>query len=435
MADLEADQRNSLWIASAAPAPPCPPLEGSATADVAIVGAGFTGLACALALAERNVRAVVVEAADVGHGASGRNGGQVIPGLKPDPHEIEASFAPDVAARLIALSGGAADRVFALIERHGIECNAERRGWLQPAHSAAALKAVLRRAEQWRARGAPVEVLDAPGTRAALGTDRYCGGWIDRRAGALQPLSYARGLARAAIGLGATVHARSPALRLERDADRWTITTPRGRVSAPAVVLATDAYSGGLQPELQRNFVCVNSVQIATGPLPQDLRRRIIPAAVPVSDTHRLLYYYRLDPEGRFVIGGRGNVEGEVPEAVFAFLRSAAERLYPQLRGLAWPYRWWGRVGLTRDWMPHLAQLAPGLWTSLGYCGRGVAMATAMGHVLADRVLGGELARSDAALDYPVKPLERVPLWRWRKPLVAAAIGWFRAREAMGIPA
>ncbi|HET9578861.1 MAG TPA: FAD-binding oxidoreductase [Usitatibacter sp.] len=430
-----ADQQHSLWMATAAPAPECAPLEGGASADVAIVGAGFTGLSCAIALAAHDRAVTVIEAGEIGHGGSGRNGGQVIPGLKQDPDEIAATFDKDVAQRLTALSGSAADRVFALIERHGIECNAEHRGWLQPAHNATALEVVRKRAAAWRAHGAPVEMLDARQARDALGSDYYCGGWIDRRGGAVQPLSYARGLARAAMGLGAAVYCNSPAIGLARDGERWTIATPRGTVSARHVVLATDAYSGELQPEVQRNFVSVNSVQIATDVLPTALRSRIIPAGLPVSDTHRLLYYFRLDPQGRFVIGGRGNVSGDISEGVFAFLRGAAEKLYPDLRGIDWPYRWWGQVGLTRDWMPHLAELAPGMWTSVGYCGRGVAMATAMGQVLANRILEGALARSDPALEFPVKPLTRVPLWKWRKPLVAAAIGWFRTREALGIPA
>jgi glycine/D-amino acid oxidase-like deaminating enzyme len=428
------DQQHSLWVATAAPAPACEPLEGARSTDVAIVGAGFTGLACAIALAEQKTDVVLIEAGEIGHGGSGRNGGQVIPGLKQDPGELAATFPANVAERLIALSGSAADRVFALIERYDIACNAEHRGWLQPAHSAAALEVVHRRAASWRSQGAAIELLDARQVTEALGTSYYRGGWIDKRGGAVQPLSYARGLARAAIGLGVAVYRQTPAVELRREGAQWVIVTPRGKVTARNVVLATDAYSGDLQPLVQRNFVSVNSVQIATDVLPEALRKAIIPIGLPVSDTHRLLYYYRLDPEGRFVMGGRGNLSG-TQDRVFAFLSAAAERLYPALRGIEWPYRWWGQVGLTRDWVPHLAQLAPGMWTSLGYCGRGVAMATAMGQALANRVLQGELARSDPALDFPVKPLKPVPLWKWQKPVVAAAIGWYRAREALGIPA
>jgi glycine/D-amino acid oxidase-like deaminating enzyme len=278
-------------------------------------------------------------------------------------------------------------------------------------------------------------LLDRAQTATLLGTPFYHGSWIDRRAGAVQPLSYARGLAGAAIAQGARVFVHSPARSLTHEGDRWRVGTPQGQVRARAVVLATDAYSDGLWPDLQRNFVGLNSVQIATDVLPAELRKAIIPCDLPVSETRKLVYYYRVNTDGRFVMGGRGNVEGIVPEHVFAALRMVAERLFPRLQGVRWPYRWWGQVGLTLDWLPHLAEPAPGLFSGSGYCGRGVAMATVMGQVLANRALGGTLARSDPALEFPVKPLRRVPFWALRKPGVAAAIMWFRLRETLGFPA
>jgi len=429
------DQLASLWVSTAAPAPDCSTLLASVDADVCVVGGGYTGLTCALALADTGTDVVVLEARGIGHGGSGRNGGQVIPGLKQDPDELLAEVGGRDAERMIELAGSAADRTFALIARHRIECDARPGGWVQPAHSASALKTITSRANAWAKRGAKVELLDKSQTAAALGTPFYHGAWIDRRAGTVQPLSYVRGLARVAIAKGARVFVDSPAQSLRRESDRWLVATPRGQVRARTVVLATDAYSDGLWPDLQRNHVGLNSVQIATDVLPPELRRTIIPCALPVSETRKLVYYYRVNTDGRFVMGGRGNVEGNVPEHVFDSLRMVSERLFPQLKGVRWPYRWWGQVGLTLDWLPHLAEPAPGLWSGSGYSGRGVAMATVMGQVLANRVLGGTLARSDPALEFPVKPLRRVPFWALRKPGVGAAIMWFRLREALGFPA
>ncbi len=429
-----AEQQASLWLATATPAPECPTLRGAIDADVCIVGAGYAGLSCALALAEHGTDVVVLETRGIGHGGSGRNGGQVIPGLKQDPDELLKVLDRAEAERMIALSASAADRTFALIDRLGIACNARPGGWIQPAHTASALQTITTRAKAWAGRGADVQVLDRAQTAAALGTPFYHGAWIDRRAGAVQPLSYVRGLARAAIGNGAQVFVDSAVTSLKRADKRWLVTTSNGQVHAASVVLATDAYSNGLWPDLQRNHVGLNSVQIATDVLPIEMQKSIIPSGVPVSETRKLVYYYRLY-EGRFVMGGRGNVEGAVPQHVFDSLRMVSERLFPQLRGVAWPFRWWGQVGLTLDWLPHLAELAPGLWSGSGYSGRGVAMATAMGQVLANRVLGGTLARRDPALEFPVRPLRRVPLWALRKPGVGAAITWFRLREALGIPA
>jgi glycine/D-amino acid oxidase-like deaminating enzyme len=434
-AALGPEQQASLWVATAAPAPPCPALQGAIDTDVCVIGGGYTGLSCALTLAENRADAIVLEARGIGHGGSGRNGGQVIPGLKQDPDEILATFERADAQRMIELAGSAADRTFALIARHRIECDARPGGWLQPAHSAAALQTITARAKAWAQRGAKVEILDRAQTAAALGTPFYQGAWIDRRAGSVQPLSYARGLAAAAVDRGARVFIDSPAQSLRREGDRWLIGTPQGQVRARIAVLATDAYADGLWPDLQRNFVGLNSVQMATDVLPEELRETIIPCDLPVSETRKLVYYYRFSPDGRFIMGGRGNVGGPVPEHVYAALRLVSERLFPRLKGVRWPYRWWGQVGLTLDWLPHLAEPAPGLLSGSGYCGRGVAMATVMGQVLANRVLGGALARSDPALEFPVKPLRRVPFWSLRKPGVATAITWFRLREALGFPA
>ena len=432
---LGPEQQASLWVATATPAPVCSTLNAAVDADVCVIGGGYTGLSCALALAENGTDAVVLDARGIGHGGSGRNGGQVIPGLKQDPDELLAILDRAEAERMIELAGSAAERTFALIARHHIECDARPGGWVQPAHSAAALATITSRANAWAKRGANVELLDQSQAAAALGTPFYHGAWIDRRAGTVQPLSYVHGLARAAIAKGARVFVDSPAQSLRRESDRWLVITPRGQIRARTVVLATDAYSDGLWPDLQRNHVGLNSVQVATDVLPPELRKTIIPCALPVSETRKLVYYYRVNTDGRFVMGGRGNVEGNVPEHVFDSLRMVSERLFPQLKDVRWPYRWWGQVGLTLDWLPHLAEPAPGLWSGSGYSGRGVAMATVMGQVLANRVLGGTLARSDPALDYPVRPLRRVPFWTLRKPGVGAAIMWFRLREALGFPA
>jgi glycine/D-amino acid oxidase-like deaminating enzyme len=419
------DQRRSLWRATAPLAPATTALEGRADADVVVVGAGYTGLCCALELAEAGRAVIVLEAAAIGYGASGRNGGQVIPGLKHDPDELVAGFGRERGEALIRLVGGAADRVFALIAKHGIDCAAKQCGWIQPAHSAAAAQAVIARARQWVARRAPIELIAGDRLALLLGTDIYAAGWLDRRAGALQPLSYARGLARAAMAHGARVHTESPVTRIARDNEAWVASTPRGEVRARQVVLATDAYSGALWPELATNQLVVTSVQIATDPLPDLVRRAILPGGTVASDTRKLLYYFRLDGDGRFIIGGRGSVTEHVAERVYATLRRVATRMYPGLADVEWPYRWYGRVGITRDWLPHLAEVAPGVWAALGYCGRGVAMATTMGLALADILNGGGLPA------YPVAALKPIPWHALRGPLLRAGIAYYRIRDAM----
>lgn len=417
-------QGQSLWHATAAPAPATTALEGAAEADVAIVGAGYTGLCCALALAEAGRQVIVLEAQEIGHGASGRNGGQVIPGLKHDPNELVARFGRERGEALVRLAGGAADRVFALIAKHHIDCAATQCGWIQPAHSASAAKTIIARARQWAARHASVELLAGARLAAALGTDIYRAGLLDRRAGALQPLSYVRGLARVALDAGVRLHTRSPAARIIRHNGEWLARTPHGEVRATQIVLATDAYSGALWPELAINQMVVTSVQTATGPLPDAIRRTILPDGNVASDTRRLLYYFRVDAEGRFIIGGRGSVTDDAPERAYSTLQRVATRMYPGLADVQWPHRWCGRVGITRDWLPHLAEVAPGVWAVLGYCGRGVAMATTMGLVLGDMLTGG------GRLSYPVASLVPIPWHALRGPMLRAGIACHRMFDA-----
>src|ERR687886_1478301 len=207
----------SLWAATAAPAVPTPPLDESVSTDVAVVGAGYMGLSTALHLAERGVSVTVLDAEEPGFGGSGRNGGQVIPGLKYDPDELESMFGPERGARLADFAGRTADRVFELIEKHRMDVPYRREGWIQGAHTPEMVETAKRRAEQWAKRGAPVRFLDKAETDAHLGTARYLAGWIDRRGGAIQPLAYARGLAKAARDAGAAIHGDTPVTGLARE--------------------------------------------------------------------------------------------------------------------------------------------------------------------------------------------------------------------------
>jgi glycine/D-amino acid oxidase-like deaminating enzyme len=423
----------SLWTATAQPAPECPPLEGVHRADVCVVGGGFTGLSAALHLAASGATVVLLEAGEPGFGASGRNGGQVIPGLKLDPGEIEAWLGPDRGARLVEEVGGAADLVFDLVRRHGIECEASQAGWIKAAHSPEALRGVLRSAEQWSRRGAPVTELDRARIAELTGTDGYTGGWVDHRGGTLQPLGYARGLARATQARGARLHGDTLATEVRRQGSVWAVATPRGSVLAPQVVLGTNAYTdiaGSLWRGLAQTVVPVYSYLVASRPLPDSLRRTILPKGQGVSDTRRLLRYFRLDPAGRMIMGGRGKFRESRRQGDYgAVIRSAVE-LYPALRDCAWEFVWGGKVALTLDHLPHLHELASGVYAGLGYNGRGVAMATLMGKWLAMRAQGA----SDREIPFPATPLRPVPFHRWRRPFIALAVAWKRALDRLDRP-
>src|SRR5215470_5876160 len=223
----------SLWSATAPAGPHCDPLTGAQRAQAAVIGAGYTGLSAALHLAEAGRDVVVLEAADIGERASGLNGGQVIPGVKQDPDTLERMLGPYAGGRLVATAAAGPDLVFALIARHGIDCDAKRAGWIQPATSEASLEQLARRVEQWLRRGAAVSLLSRSEVLQLTGSAFYRGGLLDRRGGTVQPLAFVRGLAQAVLRAGARIHTHSPALRLARRSGSWSIDTPEGSVTAP----------------------------------------------------------------------------------------------------------------------------------------------------------------------------------------------------------
>jgi glycine/D-amino acid oxidase-like deaminating enzyme len=416
----------SLWQATAAPSPAWPALAGAQRAEAVVVGAGYTGLSAALHLAEAGRDVVVIDFHAPGWGASGRNGGQVIAGLKHDPDTLEAMFG-EAGAAMASWAGSSPDLVFDLIRRHGIDCDAVRTGWLQLAVSEATMRVATSRASQWQARGAPASVLDSKEAARLSGSALYVGGWLDRRGGTLHPLAYARGLANAASAQGARIFAASPAVRLRRAGHGWQVDTPRGSVTAPTVILATNAYTGTLHDALRRSLVAVPSCQIASEPLPEPLRRMILPERQSASDMRRLLRYFRLDAQGRLLMGTRGAFGDVPPHAAIRHHLAALRDIFPEAAKLAFPYRWSGLVAMTRDHMPHLHEPAPGLLAGVGYNGRGVAMATSMGKLLAGRVAGA--CPGEPGL--PVTSVSPLRFHRFSRLGARAAVQYLRLRDAV----
>jgi sarcosine oxidase len=413
-------EMTSLWEATA-PGWDHQRLDGGADADLAIVGAGITGLAAALRAAESGKSVIVLDAARPGWGASGRNGGQVIPGLKVDPDEIVARFGAERGERLVQFAGEATDAVFRNIGRYDIDCLANRGGWIQPAYNAATMRTLSVRCAQWQKRGAPVEILDRSEVCDAIGSSRYVGGFFDRRAGSLHPLRYTCGLGQAARGLGVQIFSDASVNAIERRGDRFDLQTSTGSVKADRVLLCTNGYTNPSLGPIGRSFAPIASIQIATDPLPASLRDKIMRNNVCASDTNRLLIYYRLDTEGRFLVGGRGATFRFGLNRLFGQLQARAVKVFPDLAGAAWPYRWGGLVAITSDHMPHVHEPVPGLVMALGYNGRGVAFATRIGAAVADYAMGGE----ERALPIPLTPIKRFPFHRLGTAGLEVASFWF----------
>jgi len=420
---------DSLWTATANATPDAPPLTGAADTDVAIIGAGYTGLSAALHLAERGIQATVLEAETPGWGASGRNGGQVNPGFYAAPDEVEAVFGAERAARMVQMAGAAPDLVFDLIRRHAISCDAIRPGWIRAAHSASGLRDLRAISESWQRRDVAVEMLDADETAERIGARGYVGAFLDPRGGNLHPLNYALGLADAAQRAGATLHGQSAVTRLERAGAGHAVHTGRGVLRARRVLICTNGYTGHVTPKLRRSVVPVRSVQVATAPLSDNVRASILPGLQAVADTRRLLLYFRMDAQGRFIMGGRGSYDDAGSRDRLQALRDVSGQMFAQLGEVEWQHAWGGFVAITTDHMPHLNPVDEGVIAGLGYNGRGVAMATAMGKVMADWASGVP----EDALDFPMTPLNPIPFHRFRKLGVRAVSLKYRMLDRLGV--
>ena len=380
--------------------------------DTIVVGAGVTGLSSALHLAERGARVAVLERSEPGAGSSGRANGQIIAGFQKDPEDILAAFGVDLGERMVAFSGVAPQRLFDLVARHGIDCDAERSGWIQATRHEHQIELLESRVESWAARGAPVRMLDRDEVTRLLGTDAYVAGWLDERNGMIQPMAYTRGLALAATRAGAQVHCGISVQSLTRVDKQWRVETSLGAMRAGSVVLATNAFTselhGALKATLGRSYLGAHSVQLASQPLTPKQLASVLPQRHSCGDTEHLrLRYFRLDRDGRFVIGGPGWLRSPRSSAALSFrlLEHSARSMFPQLAQTPFEFRWAARDSLTPDLIPHLYEPEPGLFAAIGFNGRGLAIGTALGSVIARRVLG-EPAKD---MPYPTTPTSNVP--------------------------
>lgn len=420
----------SPWAAGSPPAPATPALTSPTRVDVAIVGAGYTGLSAALHLAERGTMVCVLDAGEPGYGGSGRNGGQLIPGLKFDPDDLEKKFGQEQGQALTHIISQTVEDVFALVKKHNIECDLYRNGWIQAAHDPMAVKTVHKRADQWEKRGVAVKRFDRASLAEQLGTDLYHGGWLEPRAAALNPLAYARGLARAALQAGAKIHGQSRVVRLESIGTRWRLHLETGAtVDAGTVLLATNGYTDDLWPELRKTVVAANSFQVATTPLPESLRVGVLPGGQTVSDTRRVVRYFRMDRAGRLVMGGRGPFREPRDARDFGHLHLSVAQMFPQLKEVPFEFQWSGRVALTRDFLPHLHAPAPGVLACLGYNGRGVGMATSLGRLLAGHILDPKAT----PLPLPFTAITPFPVHSLHTVYVSIVIAWYQFLDSLGI--
>jgi glycine/D-amino acid oxidase-like deaminating enzyme len=403
------------------------PLAGHQRVDVAIVGGGIAGCSAALHAAEAGARVVLVEANEIGWGASSRNAGHLPAATKHDPDEIIARYGATAGQRLIDAAEQGPAVVGELIARHGIACDYSLPGIIMAAHTEKALRAHEKRVDYWQARGRPVELLDRRQTAEMIGSDYYLGASIDRRGGKINPLAYVRGLARAAIKAGAALHEGTRATKLQRDGGKWKLSTPQGEIEADRVFLCTNAYTDNLWPGLRATIVPVRAYQFASRPLRDNVAKSILPGGQPMTDSRRLLSGIRIHGDGRLQFGGQGPAFGPQGEPHWRAVHARVQRIWPQLGEIETDFWWSGFMAFNADNSWHIHELGPGLLAMLGCNGRGIVLATLWGRELARHAAGAP------ARDFVLPPSAPKRLWLHpvARPLVSALIRYYALRDAI----
>jgi glycine/D-amino acid oxidase-like deaminating enzyme len=405
---LNDPRSHGLWEKTAPPAPVTARLEENVSVDVVIVGGGYTGLSAALHLAEAGVTVRLLEAAEIGFGGAGRNVGLINAGMWVMPDDFPKHLGEIYGERALDLLGNGPTLVRDLIEKHGIACELEKQGTLHLAVGTEGMTELEERCRQWQKRGAPVSMLDAAETERRVGSSAYSGALLDMRAGTLQPLAYARGLAHAALKAGAKIHTGSAVTETGEVDGKKFVRTAVGEVRADWIIVATDAYSQGPWEAVRREQVHLPYFNLATAPLSDNLRRSILAAREGCWDTKDILSSFRMDQAGRLVFGSVGALRGTGVSVHKNWARRSLKRLFPQLAEVEFEAEWYGKIGMTDNALPRFHTFGRNVLGFSGYNGRGISPGTSFGKVLARHILG-ELSEADLPL-----PLTQIELPAFR---------------------
>ncbi len=396
--------------------------------DLAVIGAGYTGLSAALALSRRSARVAVLEAKTIGWGASSRNGGMVLTGLKLGVTKLISRYGRERAQRMYAASLASIDCVEHIVHEEGIECDLDRSGHLEVACKPRHFEDFAKQAEVVASEfNHPVRIVPPGQLRSEIGSDIYFGGLVDDSSAGLNPAKYVAGLARAAAGAGAAIYENAPVERIERAAHQgsqgWQLSTSGGQVWARDVLVATSGYTGPVTPALQRRVIPIGSYIIATEVLSEPMARELSPRNRMIYDSKNYLYYYRLTPDRRMLFGGRAAFFPESPGSISEsaeILRAGMTQVFPRLATIKVEYVWGGTLDFAFDIMPHSGRLG-GIYFALGYAGHGVAMATWQGQKIAELVAGGNPDNPFAEI-----PFRGLPLYSGKPWFLPLAGAWYK---------
>ncbi|WP_306144683.1 FAD-binding oxidoreductase [Roseibium sp. MMSF_3412] len=378
----------SLWDASAEERDFEGRLPEGETFDVAIVGGGFTGLSTALHCSEAGLSTCVIEANHVGFGGSGRNVGLVNAGIWLPPTQVREKLGTTYGPRFLQRFGQGPEMVFDLIEKHQIRCEATRQGTIHAAHAPSGFRDLEARWKEWNSMGEPVDLLGREEIADKIGTDTFHGGLIDRRAGTVNPMGYCRGLARAATAAGAKICTGVKVTNLLKQTDGWAVETDRGHVQSKAVVLGTNAYTDALWPGLNKTYTMIHYFQLATEPLGEKAAH-ILPERQGLWDTAPVMFSLRKDNNDRLIIGSMGKVIGTKSSGLSQrWAQKRISKMFPDLGRVRFEEAWHGQIAMTPDHLPRIHTLDEGLYTPIGYNGRGITTGTIFGQGMAGLLTG-----------------------------------------------
>jgi len=378
----------SLWDNSATEKPVHSEFVPDSSVDIAVIGGGFTGLSTALHCAEQGLSVQLLESRQIGYGGSGRNCGLVNAALWLPPQDVRKQLGEIYGPRFIKQFGEGPAYVFHLIEKHNIQCEVTRTGTIHAAHSPSGFEELQGREKEWKRLGEPVDLVDREEVAEMVGTDVFFGGLVDHRAGTINPMGYCRGLARAAMAAGALISTGITATHLQKDKTVWRIETDKGPLKANKVILGTNAYTDKLWPDLNRVFTMIHYFQLATKPLSVEASH-ILPDRQGLWDTGQIMFNIRRDAFDRLLIGSMGQVIGTVDSGLSQrWARKRIRRIFPTLGKIEFEEAWDGQIAMTPDHLPKILELDTGLYTSIGYNGRGITTGTLFGKAMADLMTG-----------------------------------------------
>ena len=394
----------SLWDATAEERDHHAPFTAGGHVDVAVVGGGFTGLSTALHGAAKGLSVHVLEAEHIGFGGSGRNVGLVNAALWLPPAKVREKLGKTYGPRFIERFGNGPRIVFDLIEKHQIRCEATKTGTVHAAHAPSGFEDLKDRHAEWQRLREPVDLISRDEVETLVGSKAFHGGLLDHRAGTINPMGYCRGLARAALAAGATISTGVRVTKLNKEAAGWRVITDQGEITATHVVLGTNGYTDALWPGLRGVFMMIHYLQFATTPMGPDAAH-ILPGRQGLWDTGQIMFNYRRDARDRLLIGTMGRVIGTKDRGLTRrWAQKQISRVFPDLGPVEFEEAWHGQIAMTPDHLPRVHQLDQGLWTAIGYNGRGITTGTLFGQSLADLLTGMD----PADLPLPITEMAQV---------------------------